>query len=87
MPILIWTTHKLADGWVLLCVDVNFEQPGEPEALLGYRRAVHPFAFDESDDPVMDFCAVIAEMKYRVQTGLAGYQPLMASRAGAFAGG
>lgn len=87
MPALIWTTHKLADGWVLLCVDVNFEQPGEPEAMLGYRRAVHPFHFDESDDPVMNFFAVIAEMKYAVETGVAGRKSLPASRARAFAGG
>ena len=49
LPPLIWSTHKLADGWVLLCVDASLELPGEPEALLGYRRAVHPFDFDEAE--------------------------------------
>lgn len=71
MP-LIWTTHRLVDGWVLLCVDVTISLPGEPEALLGYRRAVHFFQFDESDDPVMDFGFVIAEMTYRITRGLEG---------------
>lgn len=87
MPVLIWTTHKLDNGWVLLCVDVTISQPGAPEALLGYRRAVHPFQFDDSDDPVMDFGFVIAEMTYRVTRGLEGLasEPApVASRACAF---
>jgi len=84
VPTLIWTTHKLADGWVLLCVDANFEQPGEPEAMMGYRRAVHPFHFDESENPVMDFSAVIAEMKFAVEKGVEGQQLLSASRACGF---
>ena len=83
-PVLKWSTYRLADGWVLICVDASLEQPGEPEALLGYRRAVHPFHFDEADDPVMDFKAVISEMTFVVSTGLAGQGTLPASRAGAF---
>jgi hypothetical protein len=84
MPVVKWSTYKLLDGWVLICADVSLEKPGEPEALLGYRRAVHPFQFDESDDPVMDFTAVIAEMTYVVKTGLVGQKSLPASRACAF---
>lgn len=89
-PTLVWTTHKLADGWVLLCVDVNLEQPGQPEALLGFRRAVHPFHFDEMDDPVMGFTLVIAEMTNAITWGVKGAecaQSLIASRACAFGGG
>ncbi|SCW91855.1 hypothetical protein [Pseudomonas sp. NFACC05-1] len=88
-PKMIWTTHKLADGWVLLCVDVNLEQPGQPEALLGFRKAVHPFHFDEMVDPVMSFTAIIAEMTNAVTWGMKGAecaQSLIASRAGAFGG-
>ena len=85
LPTLIWTTHKLADGWVLLCVDASLELPGEPEALLGYRRAVHPFHFDESTDPVMDFKRVISEMTYVMGRGLGvEVHSLSASRARAF---
>lgn len=87
-PTLVWTTHKLAEGWVLLCVDANLEQPGEPEALLGFRKAVHPFAFDEMNDPVGEFTAVIAEMTKAVTFGLMAYAPtLPASRACAFVPG
>ncbi|TWC18135.1 hypothetical protein FBY06_11560 [Pseudomonas sp. SJZ085] len=89
MPTLVWTTHKLADGWVLLCVDANLEQQGEPEAMLGVRRAVHPFEFDEMNDPVMGFTLVIAEMTNAITWGLRGAefaQSMYASRAGAFGG-
>jgi hypothetical protein len=86
-PKMVWTTHKLADGWVLLCVDVNLEQLGEPEALLGFRKAVHPFHFDEMENPVGEFTAVIAEMTNAVTWGMQGVecaQSLIASRACAF---
>ncbi|RMV69956.1 hypothetical protein ALP05_02348 [Pseudomonas caricapapayae] len=86
-PKLIWTTHKLADGWVLLCVDANLEQPGEPEAMLGVRRAVHPFDFDEARNPVIAFTLVIAEMTHAIMWGVNGVQSatlLPASRARAF---
>lgn len=84
---LIWTTHKLADGWVLLCVDANLEQPGEPEAMLGVRRAVHPFDFDQMNEPVIGFTLLIAEMTNAIMWGVNGAQcaqSLPASRARAF---
>ncbi|ARD11392.1 MULTISPECIES: hypothetical protein [Pseudomonas syringae group genomosp. 2] len=86
-PKLIWTTHKLADGWVLLCVDADLEQPGEPEAMLGMRRAVHPFHFDQMNEPVIAFTLVIAEMTNAIMWGVSGAQcaqSLPASRAHAF---
>lgn len=87
MTKLIWTTHKLADGWVLLCVDVNLEASGQPEAMIGVRRAVHPFHFDESREPVTAFSLVIAEMANTITWGLKGaehQQSPSASRARAF---
>lgn len=89
MSKLIWTTHKLADGWVLLCADASFEQPGEPEAMIGVRRAVHPFHFDEDEKPVIAFSLVIAEMTNAIMWGVNGVQSatsLPASRARAFGG-
>ncbi|MGH8387652.1 MAG: hypothetical protein ACRESJ_19550 [Pseudomonas sp.] len=86
-PVMQWACRKLVDGWVMIGVDVDLSQPGEPEALLGYRRAVHPFHFDESDSPVMDFEFVIAEMTYRMNKGLEGAedaQRFSASRARTF---
>ncbi|NWE46355.1 hypothetical protein [Pseudomonas gingeri] len=88
-PILKWSCRELADGWVMIGVDVSLEQGDDPEELLGYRRAVHPFQFDESDNPVMEFQFLIAEMTYRITRGLEGCgdaQPHPASRAGAFGG-
>lgn len=88
-PVMQWACRELVDGWVMIGVDVDLSAPGEPEALLGYRRAIHPFQFDESDSPVKDFEFVIAEMTYRVTRGLEGVgdaQPNSASRAHAFGG-
>jgi len=82
-----WACRELCDGWVMIGVDVDLSQPGEPEALLGYRRAVHPFHFDDAEDPVMEFSSVIAEMTYRMCRGLeieAGAQLHSASRARTF---
>lgn len=86
-PIMQWACRELVDGWVMIGVDVDLSAPGEPEALLGYRRAIHPFQFDESTNPVMDFGFVIAEMTYRMCRGLeleVGAQSDSASRACAF---
>ncbi|WP_139834803.1 hypothetical protein [Pseudomonas sp. B15(2017)] len=69
-PTMQWACRELAEGWVMIGVDVDLSAPGQPESLLGYRRAVHPFHFDESDDPVMSFQSVIAEMTYRMYRGL-----------------
>ncbi|TWC50134.1 hypothetical protein FBY04_12027 [Pseudomonas sp. SJZ080] len=88
-PVMQWACRELVDGWVMIGVDVDLSAPGEPEGLLGYRRAVHPFQFDGSDDPVMDFSFVIAEMTCRVMRGVEGAegaQLLSASRARAFGG-
>jgi len=86
-PIMRWACRELSDGWVMIGVDVDLSRPGEPESLLGYRRAVHPFHFDESDTPVIDFYSVIAEMTYRVQKCYGvGAQPHTTSRACAFGG-
>lgn len=86
-PVMQWACRELADGWVMIGVDVNLSAPGEPEALLGYRRAIHPFHFDECTDPVMEFGAVITEMTKAVMWGVqgaGGAQPHSASRACAF---
>ncbi|MCB2251807.1 hypothetical protein KTQ74_07875 [Pseudomonas chlororaphis] len=86
-PIMRWACRELHDGWVMIGVDVDLARPGEAESLLGYRRAVHPFHFDELDNPVIAFSAVIAEMTYRIQRGYgAGAQPHTTSRACAFGG-
>lgn len=85
--ILQWACRELCDGWVMIGVDVDLSAPGEPEALLGYRRAIHPFHFDECTNPVMEFTAVIAEMNYRVTRGLEGVggaQTFVGSRARTF---
>lgn len=84
-PIMKWACRELVDGWVMIGVDVDLSAPGEPEALLGYRRAVHPFHFDESDDPVIEFKRVISEMTYVMGRGLGvEVHTLSASRARAF---
>lgn len=88
-PVMQWACRELAEGWVMIGVDVDLSGPGEPEALLGYRRAIHPFHFDECTDPVMEFGAVIAEMTKAVLwgvQGVGGAQPDSASRACAFGG-
>jgi hypothetical protein len=82
-----WACRELIDGWVMIGVDVDLSAPGEPEALLGYRRAIHPFHFDECTDPKAEFSLVIAEMTYRMNRGLEGVgdaPPLSASRARTF---
>ncbi|WP_414917442.1 hypothetical protein [Pseudomonas sp. IT-P4] len=86
-PILQWACRELNNGWVMIGVDVDLSAPGEPEALLGYRRAIHPFHFDECTDPVMEFSAVIAEMTKAIRWGIEGAedaQSLSASRARTF---
>jgi len=88
-PVMQWACRELCDGWVMIGVDVDLSAPGQPEALLGYRRAVHPFEFDEAEHPVMAFQCVIAEMTYRICRGLeleVGAQSDSASRACAFGG-
>ncbi|MBI3908495.1 MAG: hypothetical protein HY309_24400 [Pseudomonas fluorescens] len=71
-PILQWACRELCNGWVMIGVDVDLSAPGEPEALLGYRRAIYQSHFDECTDPVIEFAFVIAEMTYRVTRGLEG---------------
>jgi hypothetical protein len=86
-PVMQWACRELIDGWVMIGVDVDLSQPGEPEALLGYRRAIHPFHFDECTSPITEFTCVIAEMTYRVTRGLEGVgdtQPFSVSRARTF---
>jgi hypothetical protein len=88
-PVMQWACRELAEGWVMIGVDVDLSAPNEPGALLGYRRAVHPFHFDDAVDPVMEFTAVIAEMTYRMGRGLeleAGAPLNSPSRACAFGG-
>ena len=68
-PIMKWSCRELNDGWVMIGVDVDLSGPGEGECMLGYRRAVHPFHFDEAENPVIAFSAVISEMTQRIQKG------------------
>ena len=86
-PLLKWSCRKLNDGWVMIGVDVDLSAPGEPEMLLGLRRAVHPFHFDEAENPVMEFTAVISEMDKQIRKGC-GVSAIAhsASRACAFGG-
>lgn len=86
-PLLKWSCRKLNDGWVMIGVDVDLSAPGEPEMLLGLRRAVHPFHFDEAENPVMEFTAVISEMDKQIRKGCGvGAESHSGSRACAFGG-
>lgn len=84
-PILQWACRELNDGWVMIGVDVDLSAPDEPESMLGLRRAVHPFQFDEAANPVMEFTAVISEMNNQIRRGCGVGAPThSASRACAF---
>ncbi|ASN69795.1 hypothetical protein [Pseudomonas sp. NBRC 111137] len=84
-PIMKWSCRELNDGWVMIGVVVDLSGPGEGECMLGYRRAVHPFHFDEAENPVIAFGAVISEMTQRIQKGYGVGAPThSASRACAF---
>ncbi|MBI6848616.1 MULTISPECIES: hypothetical protein [Pseudomonas syringae group] len=88
-PVLVWSTHQLTHGWVLICVDVSLEREGEPEALLGYRRAVHTVHILGAYFPVIALGEVITEMTKTINRGLMGcdaLQSVPASRARAFVG-
>lgn len=54
-PLLQWACRELNNGWVMIGVDVDLSTPEEPECMLGLRRAVHPFHFDEAENPVIAF--------------------------------
>lgn len=84
-PLLKWSCHELNDGWVMIGVDVDLSSPDEPECMMGLRRAVHPFQFDEANDPVIAFAAVISEMDYRMRKAVGvGASTHSASRTCAF---
>lgn len=84
-PLLQWACRELNDGWVMIGVDVDLSSPGEPEMLMGLRRAVHPFQFDEAENPVMAFTAVISEMDFLIRRGCGvSAEPHSPSRARAF---
>lgn len=84
-PLLKWSCRDLNDGWVMIGVDVDLSSPEQPECMLGMRRAVHPFHFDEAENPVMEFTAVISEMDCRIRKAVGvDAQPHSASRAHAF---
>lgn len=84
-PLLKWSCRELNDGWVMIGVDVDLSGPDEPESLLGLRRAVHPFHFDEAESPVIAFEAVITEMDNQIRKGCGvGATTDSASRAHAF---
>ncbi len=87
--VLKWSASQLEGGWVLIGVDVSLEREGEPEALLGYRRAVHPMGLQMkvNIEPVIEFGRVITEMTHTINSGLMGgdaAQLISASRARAF---
>ncbi|UZD96254.1 hypothetical protein LOY64_04400 [Pseudomonas corrugata] len=84
-PVMQWACRELHDGWVMIGVDIDLSTPDQPECLLGLRRAVHPFQFDEMVDPVMGFTAVISEMTEIIgRVGRVDAPPSAASRACAF---
>lgn len=85
MPILIWTTHKLADGAVMIRVEFEFIHEGESYPVtMRYCQALHPFALDEMYDPAAAFWGVIASMTYFAQQGAASSQTPIPSRTCAF---
>ena len=84
-PLFKWSCRELVDGWVMIGVDCDLSSPDEPECMLGLRRAVHPFHFDESEKPVIAFSAVISEMDSQIRKGVGiGAPDHSASRAHAF---
>lgn len=87
-PILQWACRELNNGWVMIGVDVDLSTPEEPECMLGLRRAVHPFQFDEAESPVIAFKKVIAEMDKQIRRGAGiGAPDHSISRACAFGAG
>mgnify|MGYP001598893858 CR=1 FL=1 len=83
-PLLKWSCLPLSDGWVMFGVDVDLAGPDEPECLMGLRRAVHPYWF-ENEDPGLPLSEVIADMTYRIMRGVGeGAKLDCASRAHAF---
>lgn len=81
-----WSCCELGvHGVVMIGADLDLSGPDQPEALLGYRRAVHPFQFDNAPDPRAVFLKIIQDMSDVM--GRAGAQSLPASRAGAFGDG
>ena len=84
-PLLKWSCRELNDGWVMIGVDCDLSSPEEPECMMGLRRAVHPFQFDEAENPVIAFSAVISEMDFRIRKGVGlSATPHPTSRACAF---
>jgi len=84
-PVMQWACRELNDGWVMIGVDIDLSSPEQPECLLGLRRAVHPFHFDEAASPVMEFAAVISEMtEVMGRVGRVDAPPRSVSRACAF---
>lgn len=84
-PLLKWSCRELADGWVMIGVDVDLSSPDEPECMIGLRRAVHPFQFDEAENSVIAFGGVISEMDKRMRKAVGMGAPThSASRACAF---
>lgn len=81
-PTLHWSCRDLSDGWVMLGVDADLTHSDQPEAMLGYRRAVHPFLFDDS--PAL-FWEIIQEMG-DVVGRVVGAPASSVSRARAFEG-
>ncbi|NMX27090.1 hypothetical protein HBO14_11190 [Pseudomonas sp. WS 5406] len=85
--IMKWSCRELNDGWVMIGVDVDLSGPGEGECMMGLRRAVHPFHFDEANHPVIAFSAVISEMDNRMRKAVGMGAPTHSgSRACAFGG-
>ncbi|MNJ17890.1 hypothetical protein D3C77_121810 [compost metagenome] len=78
-----WSAQEIGiHGVVMIAADLDMSGPEAPEALLGYRRAVHPFELDEVEDPRQRFASIIKEMTEVM--GRASAQPLPASRVRAF---
>lgn len=84
-PILKWACRELHDGWVMIGVDMDLSTPEQPEYMVGLRRAVRPFHFDELASPVMGLKAVISEMDEFMRRAVAASAPdRSASRVCAF---
>ena len=84
-PLLQWACRELNDGWVMIGVDVDLSSPEQPECMMGLRRAVHPFQFDEAANPAIAFAAVISEMDFLIRRAAGmGATTHPASRARAF---
>ncbi|MCE1001848.1 hypothetical protein [Pseudomonas sp. NMI1173_11] len=80
MDKLSWFAQEIGvDGWLLLAVDLDMTRHGEPENMIGHRRAFHPFQLDEDPQALAKAIAEMTEIMGRLSV-----PPRPVSRACAF---